>query len=167
MELRNGSNSEVLTPFSWPESNILSAQMACGRGASRCRRPHARGDVLCTETGRSHPRPERHAGPAHEGNSRTMSMNADEKSDEGMVPMKQPNKEGSPSAEAVEGRTSPEGNGGKTAAARTLRRDTASNGLVAVRRAARQSKRGSFVIGRKTIKKRMRAKLKAIKVELR
>jgi hypothetical protein len=32
-------------------------------------------------------------------------MNADEKSDEGLVPMKQPNKEGSPSAEAVEGRT--------------------------------------------------------------
>src|SRR5215470_11624177 len=59
--------------------------MACGRRASRCRRPHARGDVLCTETGRSHPCPERHAGPAHEGNSRTMSMNADEKSDEGMV----------------------------------------------------------------------------------
>jgi RNA-directed DNA polymerase len=54
--------------------------------------------------------------------------------------MKQPNKEGLPSAEAVEGRTSPEGNGGKTAAARTLRRDTMSNGLVAVRRAARQSK---------------------------
>src|SRR5262249_30078212 len=69
---------------------------------SRCRRPHARGDVLCTVSGRSHPCPERHAGPAHEGNSRTMSMNADEKSDEGMVPMKQPNKEGSPSAEAVE-----------------------------------------------------------------
>jgi len=69
-----------------------------------------------------------------------MSMHADEKSDEGIRPMKQPNKEGSPSAEAVEGRTSPEGNGGKTAAARTLRRDTASNGLVAVRRAARQSK---------------------------
>jgi len=69
-----------------------------------------------------------------------MSMHADEKSDEGIRPMKQPNKEGSPSAEAVEGRTSPEGNGGKTTAARTLRRDTASNGLVAVRRAARQSK---------------------------
>src|SRR5262252_10080270 len=82
--------------------------------------------------------PERHAGPVHEGNSRTMSMYAGEKSDEGIGPMKQPNKEGSPSAEAVEGRPSPEGNGGKTAAARTLRRDTASNGLVAVRRAARQ-----------------------------
>src|SRR5262249_8315144 len=40
MELRNGSNFEVLTPFCWPESNILPAQMACGRGASRSRRPH-------------------------------------------------------------------------------------------------------------------------------
>src|SRR5689334_21966047 len=118
--------------------------MACGRGASRCLRPHARGDVLCTETGRSHPCPERHAGPAHEGNSRTMSMNADEKSDEVIGPMKQPNKEGLPSAEAVEGRTSPEGNGDKTTAARTLRRDTAPSGLDAVRRAARQSKSVRF-----------------------
>ena len=73
-----------------------------------------------------------------------MSMHADEKSDEGVVPMKRPNKEGSPSAEAVEGRTSPEGNGGETAAAWTLRRETASNGLVAVRRAARQSKSVRF-----------------------
>src|SRR5499426_3822545 len=118
--------------------------MACGRGASRCLRPHARGDVLCTETGRCHPCPERHAGPAHEGNSRTMSMNADEKSDEVIGPMKQPNKEGLPSAEAVEGRTSPEGHGGETTAARTLRRDTASSGLAAVRRAARQSKSVRF-----------------------
>ena len=73
-----------------------------------------------------------------------MSMHADEESDEGVVPMKQPNKEGSPSAEAVEGRTSPEGNGGETTAARTLRREPASNGLVAVRRAARQSKSVRF-----------------------
>src|SRR6202046_3481951 len=40
--------------------------------------------------------------------------------------------------------TSPKGNGGETAAARTLRRDTASNGLIAVRRAARQSKSVRF-----------------------
>jgi group II intron reverse transcriptase/maturase len=73
-----------------------------------------------------------------------MSMHADEKSDEGIGPMKQPNKEGSPSAEAVEGRTSPEGNGGQAAAARTLRREAASNGLAAVRRAARQSKSVRF-----------------------
>ena len=82
----------------------------------------------------------RHAGPAHEGNSRTMSMHADEKSDEGIVPMKRSNKEGLPSAETVEGRTSPKGNGGQTAAVRTLSRGTASNGLAAVRQAARQSR---------------------------
>ena len=73
-----------------------------------------------------------------------MNMHADENSDGVIVPEKRPNKEGLPSAEAVEGRTSPEGNGGKTAAARTLRRDTASNGLDAVRRAARQSKSVRF-----------------------
>jgi hypothetical protein len=73
-----------------------------------------------------------------------MSMYADEKSDEGIGPMKQPNKEGSPSAEAVEGRPSPEGNDGESAAARTLRRDTASIGLAGVRRAARQSKSVRF-----------------------
>jgi hypothetical protein len=68
-----------------------------------------------------------------------MNTHADEKSDGVIVPVKRSNKEGLPSAEAVEGRTSPKGNGGETAAARTLRRDTASNGLIAVRRAARQS----------------------------
>jgi RNA-directed DNA polymerase len=73
-----------------------------------------------------------------------MSMHADEESDEGVVPMKRPNKEGSPSAEAVEGRPSPKGNGGETTAARTQRREAASNGLVAVRQAARQSKSVRF-----------------------
>ena len=73
-----------------------------------------------------------------------MSMHADEESDEGVVPMKRSNNEGVSSAETVEGRTSPKGNGGQTAAARTLRRDTASNGLAAVRRAARQSKTVRF-----------------------
>jgi group II intron reverse transcriptase/maturase len=58
--------------------------------------------------------------------------------------MKRPNKEGLPSAEAVEGRTSPKGNGGETAAVRTQRRETASNGLAAVRQAARQSKSVRF-----------------------
>src|SRR5262245_6934048 len=118
--------------------------MACGRGASRSRRPHARGDVLCTEPGRPHSCPDRHTGTARAGNSRTMSMHAGEESDEGVVPMKWPNKEGLPSAEAVEGRTSPKGNGGGTTAVRTQRREAASNGLVAVRQAARQSKSVRF-----------------------
>src|SRR4249920_287510 len=94
--------------------------------------------------GRPHPCPAGHARPAHEGESRTMSMYADEESDEGVVPMKRSNNEGVSSAETVEGRTSPKGNGGQTAAARTLRRDTASNGLAAVRQAARQSKTVRF-----------------------
>ena len=58
--------------------------------------------------------------------------------------MKRSNNEGVSSAETGEGRTSPEGNGGETFAARTLRRDTASNGLIAVRQAARQNKSVRF-----------------------
>lgn len=73
-----------------------------------------------------------------------MNMHADENSDGVIVPEKRPNKEGLRSAEAVEGRTPPKGNGGETAAVRTLRRDTASNGLIAERRAARQSKSVRF-----------------------
>src|SRR5438128_1678059 len=73
-----------------------------------------------------------------------MNMHADENSDGVIVPEKRPNKEGLPSAEAVEGRTPPKGNGDETAAARTLRRDNASNGLIAVRQAARQSKSVRF-----------------------
>ena len=73
-----------------------------------------------------------------------MNMYADEKSDEGVVPMKQPNKEGLPSAEAVEGRTSPKGNGGQATVVRTQRRVPTSNGLAAVRQAARQSKEVRF-----------------------
>src|SRR6202163_1909493 len=69
-----------------------------------------------------------------------MSMHADEESDEGVVPMKRANNEGVSSAETVEVTTAPRGNGGQSAAGPTLRRDTASNGLAAVRQAARQSK---------------------------
>ncbi len=69
-----------------------------------------------------------------------MNMHAGEKSDEVTVPEKRPNKGGLPPAEVVEGRTSPKGNGGRTAAVRTQSRVAASNGLVAVRQAAQQSK---------------------------
>jgi len=73
-----------------------------------------------------------------------MSMHADEESDEVVVPVKRSNNEGLPSAETVEGRTSPKGNGGESAAVRTPSRDTASIGLVAVRQAARRSKSVRF-----------------------
>jgi len=69
-----------------------------------------------------------HAGPAHDRFIGTTPSN----------------NEGVSSAETGEGRTSPKGNGGETSAARTLRRGTASNGLIAVRQAARQSKSVRF-----------------------
>src|SRR5258708_30427637 len=100
---------------------------------SRSRRPCARGEVLCTEPGKSHPCPDRQAGPVHEGNSRTMNMHADENSDGVIVPAKRPNKGGLPSAEAVEGRTPPKGNGGQTAAAPTPRPDHPADGPPAPR----------------------------------
>jgi RNA-directed DNA polymerase len=56
------------------------------------------------------------------------------------TPAKRSNKEGLCLAEIVEGRASPKGNGSRPAAVRTLSREAASTGLVAVRRAARQSR---------------------------
>src|SRR5260370_16302810 len=58
------------------------------------------------------------AGPAREGNSRTPSMYADEKSDEAVVPRKRPNKGRQLPAEVVEGRASPEGNSRQAAVVR-------------------------------------------------
>ena len=85
-----------------------------------------------------------HAGPAREGNSRTTSMYADEESDEGIVPMKRSNKKDHSLAETVEGRASPEENGGQATAVRTPSRGTASSRLEAVRRTARRSKTVRF-----------------------
>jgi len=48
-----------------------------------------------------------------------MSMHADEDSDEVVVPAKRSNKEDLSSAEIVEGRASPKGNGGQATAVRT------------------------------------------------
>jgi RNA-directed DNA polymerase len=73
-----------------------------------------------------------------------MNMHADEKSDEAIGAEKRPNKGSLLPAEAVEQRTSPKGNGGRTAAARTLCRGTASDGLAAVRQAAQRSKQTKF-----------------------
>ena len=64
-----------------------------------------------------------------------MNMYADEKSDEGVLPEKRPNNGRRLPTEAVEGRTSPEGNGGQTAAVRTQSRVAASTRMAVVRRA--------------------------------
>ena len=67
-----------------------------------------------------------------------MNMYVDEKSDSVIVPTKPSNKEGSPSAEMVEGRTLPEGNSDQETAVRTQSRAAASNSLMVVRRAGQQ-----------------------------
>jgi RNA-directed DNA polymerase len=86
-------------------------------------------------------RARRRTGLVHEGNSSTMGMYAGENPDEGIRAEKPPNKGGLPPAEQ---RTSPKGNGGRTAAARTLSRGTAPDGLAAVRQAVRRSKQTKF-----------------------
>ncbi len=62
------------------------------------------------------------SGPAREGNSRTPSKYADEKSDEVVALRKRPNKGRQLPAEVVEGRTSPKGNSRQAAVVRTLSR---------------------------------------------
>ena len=63
-------------------------------------------------------------------------MYANEKSDKVILPEKQSNNEGVPSAENVEGRTLPKRNTGQTTAVRTQSRGIASIGLAGVRQAA-------------------------------
>jgi group II intron reverse transcriptase/maturase len=69
-----------------------------------------------------------------------MNQYVDEKSDKVVVPTKPSNKEGSPSAEMVEGRTLPEGNSQQTTVDRTQSRVATSSGLLSVRQAARTRK---------------------------
>ena len=69
-----------------------------------------------------------------------MNKNVDEKSDNVVLPTKPSNKEGSPSAETVEGRTLPEGNSQRTTVGRTQSRVTTSSGLLSVRQAAQARK---------------------------
>ena len=75
-----------------------------------------------------------------EGNSRTPSMEADEKSDEVVVLRKRPNKGRQLPAEVVEGRASPKGNSRQAAVVRTLSRVATSIRLTAIY----QRKRHSF-----------------------
>jgi len=56
-----------------------------------------------------------------------MNVYVDEKSDSVILPTKPSNKEGLPSAETVEGRTLPEGNGDQETTVRTQSRIAASS----------------------------------------
>jgi RNA-directed DNA polymerase len=83
-------------------------------------------------------------GGARKANSRTLAIDADEKSDTFIVPMKLPNK-GSIPAEAMEGRNVAKGNTDSSPAPRTQCRIVcASMGLEGVRNAARRDRRLRF-----------------------
>ena len=76
--------------------------------------------------------------------SRNAGMYAKEGSDCCVVPMKQPNKEGQPSAEVAEGRRQPKENDAQSNTPPTQRGVRVSQGLSGVRRAARERKQGRF-----------------------
>jgi len=108
--------------------------------ALRSRRPCARGEVLCTEPGRSRKCPKCVVGPISGGASRTRDMNVYEKSDMAIIPKKVSNKGGPPPAEGLEGRAVLKWNSQPPAAIRTQSRGVASIGLLAVRHAAQKGK---------------------------
>src|SRR5437899_5256759 len=82
------------------------------------------------------------AGGAGKAHRRTPVIDADEKSDTPILPMKLPNKGSSP-AEAVEGRGVAKGNADQTSAPRTQSRTScAAMGLESVREVARRDRRG-------------------------
>ena len=71
-------------------------------------------------------------------------MYASEESNTGAVPMKQPNKEGQPSAEAAEGRRRPKENDARSSTSPTQSGKQVSQGLSGVRRVARARKQEQF-----------------------
>jgi RNA-directed DNA polymerase len=78
------------------------------------------------------------------GRSPTPNMNAEGKSDGGVVPKKRPNEGAQAPEEAVEGRPPTEGNPAMTAADRTQSRGTASTGLARVREVGERDKEVRF-----------------------
>ena len=76
--------------------------------------------------------------------SHTADMHAMEESDCRVVPVKQPNKEGKPLAEAVEGRRQPKENDAQSNIQPTQREERVSQGLSGVRRVARERKQEQF-----------------------
>ncbi len=76
--------------------------------------------------------------------SRNADVYAMEESDCRVVPVKQPNKEGKPSAEAVEGRRQPKENDAQSSIQPTQSGERVSQGLGGVRRVARERKQERF-----------------------
>ena len=84
------------------------------------------------------------AGRSEKAQSRTADVYAQEESDCGVVPVKQPNKEGQPLAEVAEGRPQPEENAGQSSTLPTQSGERVSQGLSGVRRTARERRAERF-----------------------
>jgi RNA-directed DNA polymerase len=82
--------------------------------------------------------------PAGEGGSRTTRMHVAEESDSGVVPMKHSNQDGKPSAESEEGRPLVKENARQSGTHPTQSGARVSQGLVGVRKAAREGKEIKF-----------------------
>jgi len=88
--------------------------------------------------------PVKEAGRSAKAQSRTADVHALQESDRCKVPMKQPNKEGELSAEAVEGRQRPKENDAQSNIVPTQSGKSMSQGLGGVRRVARERKKEQF-----------------------
>ena len=88
--------------------------------------------------------PVKQTGRSAKAQSHTADVYALQESDRCVVPVKLPNKEGRPSAEAVEGRQRPEENVAQSNTSPTQSGVAVSQGLSGVRRAARERKKEQF-----------------------
>ncbi|MDQ6699971.1 MAG: group II intron reverse transcriptase/maturase [Acidobacteriota bacterium] len=88
--------------------------------------------------------PAEKAGRSAKAQSQTADVYALEESDRCVLPMKQPNKEGQPSAEAVEGRRRPKENDAQPNTQPTQSGERVSQGLNGVRQVARERKQERF-----------------------
>ncbi|MGA3169334.1 MAG: group II intron reverse transcriptase/maturase [Terriglobia bacterium] len=140
--------SRTPTLLSEAEGNIVSADKGKAHASStqsKTRSMHGhflRGNREIPAT----PELEKASGRVGKATSFKPTMHVAGKSDERVVPKKQPNKDDQyqASAEVVEGRRSTEGNMRKTTALRTQGRDSALSGLTRVREAARRDKHARF-----------------------
>ena len=129
----------------------IEAEGNMGHGDNRksCHDP-ARSETLCMLGSNLHGSweistvPTEDSGRGREGASRNAAIDTVEKSDTPVVPAKQPNKGGRPSAEVVEGRRLAKENAEQSNQGRTQSRESGLTGLKRVREAAMQGSKMTF-----------------------
>jgi RNA-directed DNA polymerase len=133
------------------EPVVIGEGNMCGTNNARGRRSagvegHITSERDTPEPERSHTRPQaaKPTGPHREGEKPKPMMHGHEKSDSAVVAMKSPNKTGEPAAEAMEPRAEAKENASQHSTRRTQCRESVSQALERVRKAARQRKKEQF-----------------------